>query len=179
VARIALKLFDLLGDEHGLNDEFRLILQTAALRHDAAKSFSPADHEVRGAAMLLSDAQLTLRGWQRRAAAFLVRFHRDPDAGAAGLAEFRLPPGRAAEILTLLALLQSADGLDSRGVPTSAVIIRRKNRKLQVLCLVSAKLNKARRTFTRRRKFKLLRRVLGIELDVRVERTAGELAAAA
>jgi hypothetical protein len=71
--------------------------------------------------------------------------------------------------MTLLALLQAADGLDSRSVAPSAILVRRKGRVLRVRCLVQQKLDKAKRVLTRPRKFKLMRRVLGIDVRVRVE----------
>src|SRR5687768_15552641 len=60
VAQIAMKLFDLLRARHGLDGEHRSLLETAALVHDAAKDASPADHDVRGAEMVLADRWLPL-----------------------------------------------------------------------------------------------------------------------
>jgi exopolyphosphatase/pppGpp-phosphohydrolase len=172
VAQLSLKLFDLLRSRHKLSDRHRDLLATAALVHDAAKDSSPADHDVRGAELVLADGSLSLTPAQRRAVAFLVRYHRDGDGARAGA-----PPVRGYDVralMTLLAVLHAADGLDSRRVPVSAIIVRRKARALDVTCLVSDKLVKARRVLGRRRKFKLLSRVLGVEVRVRVERALDE-----
>ena len=168
MADVSLKLFDLLSGRHGLDNEHRDLLATAALVHDAAKAASPADHDVRGAEMVLADRTLQLTLPQRRAVAYLVRYHRDGDGGIEAAPAVHGYDARS--VMTLLALLHAGDGLDSRRVPVSAIIIRKKGRALDVSCLVAAKLIKARRVLTRPRKFKLLNRVLGVDVRVRVER---------
>src|SRR4051794_23911798 len=76
VASIALRLFDLLGQQHGLGPDYRQVLRIAALLHDAAKPHGTRGHHIRGAEMILADADLRLSAWERRASAFLVRYHR-------------------------------------------------------------------------------------------------------
>ena len=172
VALVAVKLFDLLRARHKLDATHRDLLWTAALVHDAAKASSPADHDVRGAELVLKDRSLPLSPSRRRAVAFLVRYHRDADGAQRAAGEVR---GFDAEaLLALLALLHAADGLDSRRVPLSAIIVRKRGRALDITCLVTGKLVRARRTLTRPRKFKLLSRVLDVNVGVNVERALDE-----
>ena len=172
VAEVALKLFDLLASRHGLDGEHRKLLETAALVHDAAKESSPADHDVRGAELVLADRSLPLAPGQRRAVAFLVRYHRDGDGASAAA---RAVTGYEVDaLMAMLALLHAADGLDSRRVPLSAIIVRKRGRALDITCLVTGKLMRARRTLTRPRKFKLLSRVLDVNVGVNVERALDE-----
>ena len=168
VALIAGKLFDLLRPRHKLDDEHRLLLSTAALVHDAAKALSPADHDVRGAELVLADRSLPLSPVRRRAAAFLVRYHRDADGALDAAA--KLHAIKTDALMTLLALLHAADGLDSRRVSVEAIIARRKGRTLHITCLVGRKLARAQRLLARPRKFKLLDRTLGVDVRVSVER---------
>lgn len=172
VAVIACKLFDLLRDRHHLDDAHRDLLSIAALVHDAAKESSPADHDVRGAEMVLADRSLPLSPARRRAVAMLVRYHRK--AGGARAAAASMPAHDPRALLVLLALLHAADGLDSRRVHVGAIIVRKKGRTLDLNCLVPRKLTRARRRLTRPRKFGLLGRVLGIDVRVRVERAMEE-----
>ena len=175
VALIAVKLFDLLRPRHKLDGEHRQLLSTAALVHDAAKASSPADHDVRGAELVLADRSLPLSPARRRAVAMLVRHHRK--SGGARAAAADLPDCEPRALLLLLALLHAADGLDSRRVRVSAIVARRKGRTLHIVCLVTRKLTRARRLLARPRKFRLLERVLGIDVHVRVERALGEVSA--
>jgi len=144
----------------------------AARVHDAAKTSSPADHDVRGAELVLADRSLPLSPARRRAVAMLVRYHRR--AGGARAAARQVPGHPPHALLVLLALLHAADGLDSRRIHVAAIVARAKGRTLYVTCLVTRNLSRARRVLTRPRKFKLLARVLGIDVRVRVERALDE-----
>jgi exopolyphosphatase/pppGpp-phosphohydrolase len=168
VALIAGKLFDLLRPRHRLDDEHRQLLSTAALVHDAAKAASPADHDVRGAELVLADRSLPLSPARRRAVAMLVRYHRDADGALHAAA--RLHGIKSDALMMLLAMLHAADGLDSRRVSVEAIIARRKGRTLHITCLVGRKLARAQRHLARPRKFKLLDRTLGVDVRVSVER---------
>jgi exopolyphosphatase/pppGpp-phosphohydrolase len=167
VASIAVRLFDLLAAQHQLGRDYRNVLRIAALLHDAAKPDGARGHHVRGAEMLLADPSLRLSQWQRRACAFLVRYHR----GA-------IPPRGQEEILVrgdgrrrlrmLLALLRAADGLDSRRQWASAIIVRRKSDTLRIRCLVEENPCEFRERFNKRRKFALLHETLGLRVRVKV-----------
>jgi exopolyphosphatase/pppGpp-phosphohydrolase len=175
VALLAVKLFDLLRARHKLDSAHRQLLWTASLVHDAAKESSPADHDVRGAELVLRDRSLRLSPARRRAVAFLVRYHRDADGAIEAAAD--VDGIKPDALMTLLALLHAADGLDSRRVSVEAVIARRKGRTLHITCVVARKLARARRVLARARKFKLLDRTLGVAVSVRVERAIDEATA--
>ena len=168
VATIATRLFELMRPKHNLGRRYRELLHTAALLHDAAKTIDPAGHESRGAEMVLVDRTLDLTPWQRRAVAFLVRYHRGPVPIDAGNGLLQRGDGRG-RLLVLLAFLRAADALDSRRLPATALIIRRSERKLRVRCLVEGDAAEARRLLGGRGKFKLLEKRFGVRVRVRVE----------
>jgi HD domain len=165
VATIALRMFDLLAPQHGLGPDYRRLLRIGALVHDAARRYGAAEHHVRGAQFVLRDRTLGLTASQRRAVAYLVRYHRGPVEDVDGL----LQPGDGRrKIRVLLALLRAADALDSRHLAAEAIVIRRKGGKLRIQCLVDAPLDEARERFERPDKFRLLEKVLGLGVQVRV-----------
>ena len=167
VATIATRLFDLLAAQHGLSKSYRALLHTAALVHDAARPLGADDHNIRGAELVLEDRSLDLTPWERRAVAYLVRYHRGrvPTAG-----EIILPGDGRRKLRVLLALLRAADALDSRRVPAQAIIVRRKQRKLRVHCLVGEELEAAARAaLGRPRKLKMLEKIFKLRVQVRIE----------
>jgi len=168
VATIAPRLFDLLADQHQLDPNYRRLLHLAALVHDAAKPDGADGHEVRGAEMVLADRTLDISPEQRRAVAFLVRYHRGPVPRADRI--LRRGDGRR-KLLVLLALLRAADALDSRRVQPTALIIRRTPRKICVKCLVEGDTADAAQMLGRPRKFKLLEKTFGLRVRVRIEST--------
>jgi exopolyphosphatase/guanosine-5'-triphosphate,3'-diphosphate pyrophosphatase len=158
-------MFDLLAPQHRLGQDYRRLLRIGALLHDAAKRYGAAEHHRRGAQFVLRDRTLPLTGAQRRAVAYLVRYHRGPVADVDGL----LQPGDGRrKIRILLALLRAADALDSQHLAAQAIVIRRKGGKLRIQCLVDAPLDEARERFQRPDKFRLLEKVLGLRVQVRV-----------
>ena len=52
--------------------------------------------------------------------------------------------------------------------PTIAIAI--KGRKLSIICFVESDVTRARKAFARRKKFRLVEEVLGLKVDVSVER---------
>ena len=156
VATIALRMFDLLAGQHRLGPKYRNLLRIGALLHDAARPLDPPNHHVRGAELVLRDTRLPLPQRHRRAVAYLVRYHRgNPDDAPRNLR-------------VILGLLRAADALDSRHLAASAIVIRLKGDRLRIECLVEGDLDEARRRFDRPGKFKLLRKALGLRVEVRV-----------
>lgn len=172
VAVIAIKMFDLLASQHQLSNKYRHLLHVAALLHDAGRVYGAKGHEHTGAAMVLADRLLPLSPRQRRMIAYLVRYHRG--AVAATLDEQQIlrmgDPHRKLQIL--LAILRAADGLDSRCLCAAAIVIKRKNKKLRITCLVSDKVAKARRRLGGANKLALLEAELGLRVRLRIKRSA-------
>jgi exopolyphosphatase/guanosine-5'-triphosphate,3'-diphosphate pyrophosphatase len=168
VATIASTLFDLTAPLHALGPYARRALQLGALLHDVGRSVDKKDHPLGGARMILADTWLPLSNAERRAAAFLARYHK----GA-------VPRKGAEKILTdsddrdalriVLALLRAADALDSRSIQSPRLVFALRASRLHVTCYLEEDSAKARRVYRRRKKFRLFEELLGrrVELDVR------------
>jgi exopolyphosphatase/guanosine-5'-triphosphate,3'-diphosphate pyrophosphatase len=173
VASIALRLFDLLGERHRLGKSYRNILRIGALLHDAGRRLGVQNHHITGAQLVLGDQSIDLSEKQRRAVAYLVRYHRGklPDTPVDEDSILDGDRKRLRKLRVLLGLLRAADGLDSRRTTPPTLIVKRKARKLRIRCLVvDGSLDKARRAFQRPRKFEMLRQTLGLRVAVRVDR---------
>ena len=165
VATIVLRMFDLLASQHRLASKYRNLLRIGALLHDAGRPLDPPNHHVRGAELILRDTRLALSQRHRRATAYLVRYHRGDPTDVDNLLQPDDPRGR---MRVLLGLLRAADALDSRHLAASAIVIRLKGDRVRIECLVEGDLDEARRRFDRPGKFKLLRKTLGLRVEVRV-----------
>jgi exopolyphosphatase/guanosine-5'-triphosphate,3'-diphosphate pyrophosphatase len=168
VAAIALRLFDLLAPLHGLGKRHRKLLRIASLVHDAGRCFGAADHHINGARLVIEDSRSSLSRRERRCVAYLVRYHCGKVPPTSESEYLRRSDGRR-KMKLLLGLLRAADGLDSRRISASAIVIKRKRLRLRIECSVSpCEMIKAQKAFMRRRKFKLLERSLNLEISVRV-----------
>ncbi len=173
VTTIALRLFDLLAPLHGLNDSYRKLLRIASLLHDAGRRRGAADHQMTGAAMLSEDHSLPLSSWERRCIAYLIRYHcgKVPPVSRS---EFLQPGDGRRKTKLLLGFLCAADGLDSRRISATAIIVKRSDRRVRIQCLVEDSLEKAKSAFQRRRKFRVLEKALGLHISVRVVQLLNE-----
>jgi exopolyphosphatase/pppGpp-phosphohydrolase len=176
VLAIVTKLFNLTlaHGAHELEPKHRRVLRMAALLHDVGRRFGEKNHPADGARMIAEDGYLPLTAWQRRAVAYLTRYHRGavPEVGFDGV--LSRGDGRKA-LRVVLALLRAADSLDSRQLDAPTIALAIKGKRLSITCFVSDDFNRARRVFKRRKKFRLLEEMTGIkvEVDVRaVERVA-------
>ena len=170
---IATKLFDLTDEVHELRPRDRRTLRLAALLHDVGRRFGERNHPADGAQMIADDHTLPISTRQRRAIAYLTRYHRGavPRAGYDGI----LCRGdRRKPLMRVLALLRAADALDNRQLhpPTIAIAFKdaKAGRKLSIICFVESDLAKARKVFRRRKKFRLLEELLDLKVEVEVER---------
>jgi exopolyphosphatase/guanosine-5'-triphosphate,3'-diphosphate pyrophosphatase len=168
VFRIASNLFDLTRDLHGLGPAARNLLRAAAIVHDVGRSVAKGDHESIGAQLVLRDKRLHVGDVDRRALAFLTRYHRGgvPDTGE----ERILKDGDDRDTLRkLLALLRAADALDSRSKESPRLVFGLKKKRLRVTCYLEQSCPKTRRVYERRKKFRLLEEEMGctVEVDVR------------
>jgi len=164
VARIAAHLFDLTAHLHGLGSVHRRMLRMGALLHDVGRYYGSRRHHIRGCRMILESSRLPLNAVERRAAAYLARYHRKrvPRAEEQSFVECE-DERRAFECL--LAILRTADALDSRLVVSPALTMRLVGRRLSIHCFVKGRWRDTCRAFRKRRKFRLLKE----HLDVRVE----------
>lgn len=170
VTSIASSLFDLTASLHDLRTSDRRLLRMAAIAHDVGRSVDDESHPRHGAAMIRQHEDLPLTGTERRMLAYLVRYHRD-----------RVPPAARDRVLRrkddhrrmrmLLGILRAADGLDSRTAETPRLRFALEGRRLRITCQLEQNTPKARRVYTRRKKFRLLEETLGCRVQVVLTRS--------
>jgi exopolyphosphatase/pppGpp-phosphohydrolase len=110
---------------------------------------------------------LPLTRAQRRALAFLTLYHRDAVPAMGREALLRDGDDRAS-MRKILALLRTADALDSRSQESPRLTFAFRKRRLRVTCYLSDLSGKARRVYQRRKKYRLLEDELGCGVDVDV-----------
>jgi exopolyphosphatase/pppGpp-phosphohydrolase len=170
VAAIAAGLVKILHPFHSLTGSDLRLLRLAALVHDVGRCVSDKHHPYVGARMILEASGLPLKKRERRALAYLTLHHRGQERDARGDAVLR-PRDDAARLLILLAFLRAADALDSRSLPAPRLQISRRGRRLRIVCRLRDDSTKARRAFTRRKKFRLLEKLLDCRVEVTVDVT--------
>ena len=167
VAQIAGALFDLTHDLHNLSRRNRSLLLAAALVHDVGRSEDADDHATTGAQMIFEDPRLPLAPSQRRALAYLTQHHRGQ---VPGLREDDIlsDDDNHDELLTILGLLRASDTLDSRSIDSPRLLLVRRQRHLQIRCLLRQPDERARKAFSRAKKYRLLEQTLNctVELDI-------------
>jgi hypothetical protein len=127
--------------------------------------------------MIRNDRRLPLTARRRRYLAYLTRYHRGrvPPAGDDRILDQK--SDQADALRTILAILRAADALDGRQHADARPQIRFKlrGRKLKIRIGLATDCRRARKFFSRRRKFDLLEEVLGVKVDLRVKRFADDM----
>jgi putative nucleotidyltransferase with HDIG domain len=180
VAAIASNLFDLTRPLHKLSLADRRLLRLAALVHDVGRCVSKEEHPKEGARMLVADATLPLTPAERRALAYLTLYHRGsvPDVGRDAVLHRTDEHER---LLYVLALLRTADALDSRSLEDSARLVfalvaprvRTEPRQLRATCYLTSDSAKARKVYRRRKKFRLMEELLDVRVEVEIDHAEG------
>ncbi|MDY6876196.1 MAG: CHAD domain-containing protein [Chloroflexota bacterium] len=115
VADLALALFDVTAEVHGLPSNRRDLLETAAILHNVGFAFYPEKHHTAGRDIILEHRLVELGEVEQQMVACTTAFHRKRfkprriDKEPSFLA---LPDEARDETLALAALLRLADGLD-------------------------------------------------------------------
>ena len=172
VADVAAAAFDLAGPLHHLGPQHRQLLRLAALLHDVGRSVTGGpEHAAIGAAMVAAAAGLPLAPADRRALAYLAKFHRGP-VPPPGEDWTLAPPDDAAAARVLLGLLRLADALDSRndgppGRPApGGVVLSLDGRVLSVDLFDADPPDPSRWAGAKRKKFAPLEEALGVSVVV-------------
>ena len=177
VGEIAATLFRLTSPRHDLDGAHRRLLALAATVHDVGRCDGEDGHEIVGAKMILRDESLPLSTAERRALAYLTRYHRGPvpDAGCDRILD---KSDDHEALLVTLALLRAADALDSRSLESPRLVFALRGRTLRIGCYLDTDSAKARRVYTRRKKFRLLEELLDcrVAIDVRCGATLSMVA---
>jgi exopolyphosphatase/guanosine-5'-triphosphate,3'-diphosphate pyrophosphatase len=167
VTEIASKIFDLTWPLHGLTRDDRRLLHLAAMVHDVGRSVDDDTHPEQGARMLVQAEHLPFDPNERRALAYLTLYHRGkvPEPGADEILR------RADDhdlLRRILALLRAADALDSRAIESPRLMFELIGRRLQVTCFLENDTPKARKVYTRPKKYRLMEELLDCRVDVRI-----------
>lgn len=116
VATLAIELFDLLADLHGLETQDRDILFAAGMLHDVGLAIHSEAHHKHGA-YIVRNARI--EGWRTEEVeliALLVRYHRRALPKPTHVEWTACSEALKKKVLALAALLRIADGLDTRGL---------------------------------------------------------------
>ena len=173
VTEIASKLFDLTWPLHGLGRRERQLLRMAAIVHDVGRSIDDDTHPEQGARMLEEAAPLPLNNSERRALRYLTRYHRGK-VPAEGFDEILRRGDDHASLRTILGLLRCSDALDSRAIESPLLMFLLAGRRLHITCYLDQDTPKARKVYTRAKKYRLLEEMLNCQVEVRIE-VAGAL----
>ncbi len=112
VTRIALKLFDCLESELGLDRHARLLLETAAILHDVGAFIRQSDHHIHSQYIIAHSDIFGLNKDDMNVVCNVVRYHRAelPNSSHPGYSS--LQRTERTMVLKLSALLRVADALD-------------------------------------------------------------------
>ena len=112
VTRIALKLFDCLEGELGLDRHARLILESAAILHDVGGFIRTSDHHIHSQYIVAHSDIFGLNKDDMNILSNVVRYHRAELPSPAHPGYVSLPRADRTMVLKLSALLRIADALD-------------------------------------------------------------------
>jgi exopolyphosphatase/guanosine-5'-triphosphate,3'-diphosphate pyrophosphatase len=116
VAKLALRLFDQLGELHKLTAEDRLILEAAGCLHDIGWSLNTdgKEHHKASARLIRERAWRSLDPGEVAVLALVARYHRQSLPDHEHKDFVRLPLDHRSRVDRMAALLRIADGLDRR-----------------------------------------------------------------
>ena len=112
VTRLALRLFDELQAEHGLDPFHRLLLRVAALLHDIGVFIAATGHHKHGQYLVASSEIFGLDRDDIAVISNVVRYHRKSMPTPTHVSYVSLPRSRRIVVLKLAAILRVADALD-------------------------------------------------------------------
>ncbi len=112
VASNAIKLFDLMKEDHGLGARERLLLEVSAVLHDIGMYISPAGHHKHSSYLIDASEIFGLRKLDKNIISNVVRYHRRSGPQASHINYMSLPKSDRAVVSKLSAILRIADALD-------------------------------------------------------------------
>jgi len=112
VSRLAGSLFDQSRALHHLEEEYKLLLETAALLHDIGHFINPIDHHKHGYYILKANPLMGLAERQQDVVASLIFYHRKSAPSPEDESVQNLLLKDRAAVTKLSALLRLADALD-------------------------------------------------------------------
>lgn len=165
------QLFRLLHTRHRLDRFAWRMLRLGSLLHDVGRAVNDRRHPQIGAEMILIDRTLPLSEMERRCLAYLTRYHRGavPEIGYDDVLR-NGDPRRAMRMV--MAILRAADALDGRQHEPPHVRMKLRGDKLKLRCHLPNDCRKAKKFFSRRKKFRLLEELLNLKVDLAVRDSA-------
>lgn len=112
VAQLALKLFDVLREEHGLGSRGRLLLEVSAILHDIGMYISATSHHKHSSYLVDAAEIFGLRKVDKDIVSNVVRYHRRTTPQTSHVAYMSLSKTDRAIVSKLSAILRVADALD-------------------------------------------------------------------
>ncbi|AFG38841.1 Ppx/GppA phosphatase family protein [Spirochaeta africana] len=112
VTRLALQLFDELRDDHGMDDQARLLLEVAAVLHDIGYFIRGSGHHKHGQYLVANSEIFGLSRQDIRVVSNVVRYHRKSVPASSHSAYNALRTTQRMLVQKLAAILRIADGLD-------------------------------------------------------------------
>lgn len=112
VCELSLQLFDGLRDEHGMDDQDRLLLEVAALVHDIGAYVNTSAHHKHGQYLVENADLFGLEPDDIKVIGNVIRYHRKSVPKDTHPAFTNLPTAQRNLILKLAALLRVADAMD-------------------------------------------------------------------
>ena len=112
MARLALRLFDQLKNEHGLDDHSRLLLEIAAILHDVGTYIKTSGHHKHGQYLVANSEIFGLHGDDISIVSKIVRYHRKTMPLSSHSGYMSLSREERVKVLKLAALIRVADALD-------------------------------------------------------------------
>ncbi len=112
VARLALDLFDQTAELHGLDDNYKLLLELGAVLHDIGQYVSYNNHHKHSAYLIMACPIVGLLEREQHVVAAIARYHRKAPPKMDHPEFSRLDPDDREPVTALAAILRIADALD-------------------------------------------------------------------
>lgn len=112
VASLAVKLFDVLSQDHGMGTRERMLLEVSAVLHDIGVFVSPAAHHKHSSYLVEAAEIFGLRKMDKDVVSNVVRYHRRSVPRPTHVPYMSLPKSERAVVSKLSAILRVADALD-------------------------------------------------------------------
>lgn len=112
VTKLSLQLFDQLRDDHGMDDQARLLLEVAAVLHDIGYFIRGSGHHKHGQYLVANSEIFGLSRQDIRVVSNVVRYHRRSLPSSTHGSYASLRTNQRMLVQKLAAILRIADGLD-------------------------------------------------------------------
>jgi exopolyphosphatase/guanosine-5'-triphosphate,3'-diphosphate pyrophosphatase len=165
VSRLAGRIFDQTLSLHGLNENDRLLLETAALLHDIGHFVNTIDHDQHGFYIFMNSPFIGLEASRKEMVANLIRYHRKTDPSTKDESFKSLSGKDRMTVIKICALLRLADGLEiSHTGRLSDVVIEKDEQGWRMLLQGEGELMLEKWSFEKRKG--LFQDVFGISLEI-------------